>query len=641
MAQQEVQPLEFSKGEEHLGHSIIAQALLESGNLRSEQLHRAQRIRKLLEEPKNLFEILVELGEISEEAIAEVVAQHGTALRIGEILLEQGLIDQDALERALQLQIDRGLMGETRLGDILVELGEINEQLLLQNVANQHGLPYMEPSFALTERSLLDTASPDYLEQHLFVPFSKSEDGKVVVVLNDLGNKAALEAIDLLFHQDARLAVGPKDAIRTTIEDFRRYKDSSITQGPVRAESEEDSVIQQVNHLIGDAIEERASDIHIEPMAESTRLRYRIDGVLVYKTDLPIELHRKLVSRIKIMAEADIAEHQAHQGGRILFPWHGVDYDLRLSIYVTVHGECLVMRILSKQMGLVSLNKLGMDPPLMKSFRRQVLDIPTGVVIITAPTGEGKTTTLYSCLDQINDMSLKIITAEDPVEYRLDGIIQCAIYPKAGRTFETTLREIVRQDPDIVVLGEIRDTTTAKFAVQAALTGHKVYCTFHTEDSVAALIRLMNMQVETYLIASTVLSILAQRLLRRICTDCAVPHVPTLDELQALDVDPAEIRQFEIKRGKGCTECNYTGYRGRVAVFESLVMNDAIRDAIAQRQPASAIREITYATTDILSMREDALAKALTGITSLDEVRRQTPVPHRMRSIAQIQRMTR
>jgi type IV pilus assembly protein PilB len=286
-----------------------------------------------------------------------------------------------------------------------------------------------------------------------------------------------------------------------------------------------------------------------------------------------------------------------------------VDYDLRLSIYVTVHRECLVMRILSKQMGLVSLNKLGMDPPLMKSFRRQVLDIPTGVVIITAPTGEGKTTTLYSCLDQINDMSVKIITAEDPVEYRLDGIIQCAIYPKAGRTFETTLREIVRQDPDIVVLGEIRDTTTAKFAVQTAVTGHKVYCTFHTEDSVAALIRLMNMQIETFLIASTVLSILAQRLLRRICTDCAVPHVPTLDELQALGVDPAEIRQFEIKRGKGCAECNYTGYRGRVAVFESLVMNDAIRDAIAQRQPASAIREITYATTDILSMREDALAK--------------------------------
>jgi type IV pilus assembly protein PilB len=265
-----------------------------------------------------------------------------------------------------------------------------------------------------------------------------------------------------------------------------------------------------------------------------------------------------------------------------------------------------------------------------------VLDVPSGVVLITAPTGEGKTTTLYSCLDYSNEESVKIITAEDPVEYMLEGVVQCAIQEKVGRSFESTLREIVRQDPDIVVLGEIRDRPTARFAIEAALTGHKVYCTFHTEDSVAALLRLIEMEVEPFLIASTVRSVLAQRLLRRVCAECAIADTPTVEVLDALGIDPLDARRYEFKRGRGCANCHFTGYRGRVAVFECLILNEGLRTAVYHREPADVLHDLAFHTAGTVALREDAVVKATRGITTLSEVKRKTPIPYIMRSIEEI-----
>jgi len=391
-----------------------------------------------------------------------------------------------------------------------------------------------------------------------------------------------------------------------------------------------------VDHLIVTAIERRASDIHIEPMADKIRIRYRIDGVLVYHTDLPLTMLPRLISRIKIMAGCNITEHQRHQGGRILFPYKGKDIDLRLSIYVTVYGESAVMRVLNKDLALVALDELGMNRSMLERYRYDVLDLPTGVVLITGPTGSGKTTTLYASIAYSNDVSRKIITAEDPVEFTIDGIIQSSVNDKVNRTFDSTLREIVRQDPDIIVIGEIRDRETAQVAIQAALTGHKVYSTFHTEDTIGGLLRLIDMDIETFLISSTVISVLAQRLLRRICPKCIVPYIPTAREAQSLGLDYAEVREYEYKKGKGCQYCSYTGYRGRVGAYELLVLNEDVKEAILQKKTAHEIRRISVDSTGLISMREDAISKVIRGTATYEEVIKHTPRTFNLRSIRQI-----
>ena len=617
-------------------HSLIGQALLKDGVITEAQLNRALRIQALLEQPKQLGEVLIDLGYVGKQAITDAVAKHGPGMRIGDMLLEQGIITESDLASALELQKEQGI----RVGEALIRLGILNERTLLFNLAHQAGMHFIEPELAMIEPEILSGVSPDYLERFMFVPFSRSEDGVTTVVVPEMENASRRDAIEELYHSNYTVALGPQEAIKQTIEEFRHFRVDERGTGAQGAESVEDSVVQMVNHLISRAIEARASDIHIEPMSDRIRVRYRIDGVLVYKTDLPKHLLPRIASRIKIMAECNIAEHQRHQGGRIMFVHDRREFDLRLSVYITVHGECLVMRVLSKQSGLVGLDELGMNPTMLDRFRSDVLDQPAGVVLITGPTGSGKTTTLYSGLDYCNEIGTKITTAEDPVEYVIDGIIQCSIHDKAGRTFELTLREIVRQDPDIIVLGEIRDHTSAAVAIQAALTGHKVYSTFHTEDTIGGLLRLIDMDIETFLISSTVISVLAQRLLRRICTECAAPYTPTPRELQRLGLDIAEMREYEFKKGHGCKHCNYTGFYGRVGAYELLILNDPIKEAILAKRPAHVIRQIGMETTGLVSMREDAIAKVVRGATVFEEVLRQTPSSFSLRPLRQILSMT-
>ncbi len=612
--------------------SSIGEGLVAEGILTEDQLRRALRVQQLLEEPRPLLDVLVELGYANRQVLNTAIAKLGAGMRLGEVLVEQGLISAETLEMALNAQRERGV----RLGEALIDLGAINQRLLLQNIANQARAAFIEPSFAMIDPSLLRGVSPEFLAKHGCVPISKDSEGRVTVVVSDLQDANCRQAIEDLFQGIQVLALGPEDAIRKTIEDFRAYRQHLAGTESITAVSSEETVVRLVEHILTQATEEGASDIHIEPLENKVRVRYRIDGVLVYKTDLPLDLHSRIVSRIKVLAEANITEHQRHQGGRMVFKIGPRQFDMRLSIYVTIHGECVVLRVLNKEMGLLSIEQLGMSPAMLQRYREDVLDLPTGVVLITGPTGSGKTTTLYSSLDYCNKISAKIITAEDPVEYVIDGIIQCTISDKWGRSFEATLREMVRQDPDIIVLGEIRDKVSAEVAIQAALTGHKVYSTFHTEDSIGGLLRLIDMNIETFLISSTVISVIAQRLLRRICPKCCTPYVPNVREVQAAGLDIREVREYTFKKGRGCAHCMYTGYRGRIAAYELLILNEGVKEAILQKKTAHDIRRISVETSGLVSMREDAVAKVVKGITTFEEVLQHTPRTFTMRPLRQI-----
>ena len=610
-------------------HSAIGDVLVKAGAITEAQLARALRVQSLLEDPKQLVDVLVELGYGVRQSLNMAIADQGASLRLGDLLVEQGIITVDALAMALQTQKEQGI----RVGEALMLQGVLNERTLLLNVARQAGVPYIEPSVNLIDPEVLAGVSPEFLLKQRFVPFLRGEDGTVTVIVSDLEDAQTLQAIRELYHREVRLALGPKDAIRQSLLD---YQNTRVQRGADGAMDKEDTIVPVLNHLIGEAIAEGASDLHIEPMAEVVRIRYRIDGVLVYKTDLPKDLLVKLISRLKILAEINIAEHQRHQGGRFQYEYNGREVDLRLSIYVTVFGECAVMRILNREMALVTLEQLGMAPNMLARYREDVLHPPTGVVLFTGPTGSGKTTTLYSSMAYCNNIHTKIITAEDPVEFTIEGIIQCSINEKMGRNFESTLREMVRQDPDIIVMGEIRDKISAEVAIQAALTGHKVYSTFHTEDTIGGLLRLIDMDIETFLISSTVVSVVAQRLLRRICDRCKVPYVPTGKEAKALGLPLDGLRQYEYKRGSGCNHCAYTGYRGRIGAYELLVLNEPVKEAILAKKPAHAIRALSVETTGLISMREDACAKVIRGFTTFEEVLRHTPRTFTVRSLHQI-----
>jgi type IV pilus assembly protein PilB len=385
----------------------------------------------------------------------------------------------------------------------------------------------------------------------------------------------------------------------------------------------------------------QASDIHIEPMRNLIRVRFRRDGILMLHKELDKKLAPVIASRLKVLSKADIAEKRRHQGGGFSFndPKSGRKSDVRVSFYATIFGEKIVMRLLSRKAELLDIKEVGMAPRMLERFVEDALDFPSGVILITGPTGSGKTTSLYGCINYLNDMERCITTAEDPVEYVIDGIAQCSLNPKINLTFEETLRHMVRQDPDVIVLGEIRDQFSAESAIQAALTGHKVLTTFHTEDSIGGLLRLMNMEIETFLISSTVVSVLAQRLLRHVCEHCAEPYRPNAHELQRLNCSQADLAGASFRSGRGCEHCHYTGYAGRVGVFELLVLNEMVKDAILSKKTSSEIRRISVETSGLITLLEDGLAKAAQGLTTLQEVLRHLPRMGKPRPLKEILRL--
>ncbi len=609
----------------------IVSLLLDAGVVTPKQVEHAQRVRSKLATETPLVQVLVELGLADHARIRELIRENQHSVPIGEMLVELGHLTAADLAKALKLQEQDD--AEPRLGEVLTRHGMIGEVELAQLLGDHLGHPYSDPGFADIDPELAAQAPRKWCEQHLFVPVRR-EDGRVVVAFADPDELSSVEAARQAFGDDFVRSIATRSSIERAL--------SRIGSGRTQSGSEpasEGRIAQLVDEIIDEAIEMDASDIHIEPLKDRLRIRLRRDGVLVPTRELPLDIAAPLTARIKVLCNADITERRRHQGGRILHETERLTFDLRVSFYVTVHGEAVVMRLLNRPQQLLSIDDIGMAPRMLERFRSEVVEAPSGVVMVTGPTGSGKTSTLYSAVNHVNTPEVSIITAEDPVEYLMEGISQCSINAKIDVTFEETLRHIVRQDPDVIVIGEIRDGFSAEAAIQSALTGHKVFTTFHTEDSIGGLVRLLNMEIEAFLVSSTVVSVLAQRLLRRVCERCARDVAPTPAEIRRLGCGTDDLLSGRFRAGDGCADCHQTGYRGRVAVFELLILDEAVRDAILERKTSHEIRRISMQTTGLVTLLEDGLLKAARGITSLAEILRVLPRVTRPRSIAELRRL--
>ena len=608
--------------------------LVKDGLISEAKLAHAQKIQARLDTPRRLLEVIQELGYVSQEKIKECLLRNRTSIRIGSLLIELGYISDKQLAVALskQRQEHSGL----RLGEVLIRNNYITAYDLTQVLSMHLGFAYIEPDPATVDTALIEEKHvPTFLKFKLLPLYRKND--QITVVMSDPLDRSALDTAKRIFGGNVLPAITMERYIRDTLEALKyleRDEHMAFEVGPNQA-------VEIVDDIIESAVRKGASDIHIEPMKNRVRVRFRKDGTLIQYRDLPKEIENVLINRLKVMAGANITEKRRHQDGRILIESsrQGWAIDLRVSFYVSFFGEKVVLRLLTKKSELLKVADLGMAPKVLERFCDEVLDIPTGVVIITGPTGTGKTTTLYAAINYSNRIDTNIITVEDPVEYVIEGITQCSINPKLGVTFEETLRHMLRQDPDIIVLGEIRDKFSAESAIQAALTGHKVLTTFHTEDSIGGLLRLMNMDIETFLISSTVVSVVAQRLIKRVCPHCTETYIPSPRDLRKLKYTGQEIQKYNFQLGSGCEECDYTGYKGRVGVFELLILNEYVKEAILARKTSSEIRRVCLETAGLVTLVEDGLSKAAKGITSLQEVMRSLPLLEAPRPIEQIKRL--
>jgi type IV pilus assembly protein PilB len=610
----------------------IVSILHKDGYLSEQQVAYAVRIHSKLQRSKPLLEVLKELKYVQDEDIRSSIQKNRSSLRLGDLLVEVGLLSGSNLERALEIQ--KKTRPYKKLGEILIEQRFVEQKRLFDFLSLHLGYPYVEPQFTTIDRKLFGGANHEWYLKHTFVPIRKEGDSILCAFADPLDAKG-LDAARDIFKTNIAPAIAQKRSILEAIK--RMHKE--VRTGRTMT-TDDDSVVGLVNSVLIDSIKEgNVSDIHIEPQQDRIRIRFRQDGVLTLYKELPLEVQAPFVSRIKIMCGADIAEKRRHQDGRIFFDHPDMQMDLRVSFYVTVFGEKIVFRLLKRHSQVLDISNLGMMPRMLDRYLEEALGLPSGVVIMTGPTGSGKTSSVYSSINHIKDPRISIITAEDPVEYIIEGIGQCSINPKINLTFEETLKAIVRQDPDVVVIGEIRDRFSAEMAVQTALTGHKVLTTFHTEDSIGALVRLLDMGIEPFLIASTVKAVIAQRLLRKICPECTVPYQPTPTDIRRLGYATRDVAGIEFFTGEGCPECRNTGYKGRIAVLEMLILDDRVRDAVLARKSSYEIRTISLESAGLVNLMEDGILKAALGITSLDEVIARLPRVAKPRPIAELNRI--
>ncbi len=604
----------------------FAEILIREGILTAQAVAKAMRVQDLLDQNKLLSEILVELGSISADEHRRLIRKFGKNFRIGELFCELGYI---SLEQLHQAEAKMATSQGKRMGDIIRELGMIDDRQLAQALSEQLGLPLIHIDMDTIDRQLVHQFPLKFMRMNLVVPYEAS-DSKVSIAAANPQNKAAIKEIETRLKKEAVVAIAAESALLALI--------SKLETAGVPAE-QKDQVAEVVDSILLAAIRDHASDIHIEPMREAVRVRFRMDGVLIHKMDLPLELAQRVIARMKVLGEMDIADGRRHQDGRFRREVGGVTADYRLSTYVTIYGENLVLRVLRSSGGIKNIEAISMSRGVLERFKHEALDVPTGVILVTGPTGSGKTTTLYAAIDYLNRPTTKIITVEDPVEYIVPGIMQCSVDTQAGRSFDQSLKAVVRQDPDIIVIGEVRDRATAQVAVQAALTGHKVLTTFHTEDSIGGLLRLIDMGIETFLISSTVVSILAQRLIRTICPECRQAYMPNRRIASLVGLDEKTLRSHTFYRGTGCGTCYGTGYHGRTALHELLVLNEEVREAILERRTSHEVRQISCESTNLLSLMEDGLYKVLLGQTTVEEVYRIAPRSPSTRSIDDIYRL--
>jgi len=613
------------------GRNQIVELLVREKILTAKQVEYAARVRAKIETPRSTLDVLKELNFVDDDQIKDSVRRSRVPMCIGNLMVELGYIAYEDFQRALKIQSEQ--QNSKKLGEILLDRRLIDERSLIEALSLQLGFPHIEPEFREIDQKLFGSVNSKWYEKHDVIPIRR-EEGGVLVAFADPLDREDQEAVKQVFGDKFIPAIARKSAIKNAVRrcltGAGRHKISP---------SDENSIIKLVDDILLAAVERDASDVHIEPLKEIMRIRFRQDGVLINFQEFQAEIMPALTNRIKVLCDVDITEKRRHQGGRFYFDYPGGQVDLRVSFYVTVHGEKIVLRLLNRKGVLISIDDIGLSPRMLARFKDDALYLPSGVILITGPTGSGKTTTVYSCINHINNPETSIITAEEPVEYIIDGIAQCSINPRINLTYEETLRHIVRQDPDVIVIGEIRDRFSAEVSVQAALTGHKVLTTFHTEDSIGGLVRLMNMNIEAFLISSTVVSVMAQRLLRKICPKCAVAYKPKPADLQRIGYSPGDVKGAEFRKGLGCGQCQYTGYRGRVGIFELLILDEEVRSAIIEQKTSQEIRTISIASTGLVTLLEDGLLKAAAGLTTIDELLRSLPRLQKPRPLTELRRL--
>ncbi|MCD6134256.1 MAG: Flp pilus assembly complex ATPase component TadA [Candidatus Omnitrophica bacterium] len=549
-----------------------------------------------------------------------------TGKQLGEILVERGIITRTQLEEALK---EQKLTGQ-KIGDILVEKGLITQEELNGALAVQREVPTLDLSEYLIDAEVVKLIPEEIARTHKLMPVFLENNILTVAMANPFDVFVVDELQRRTGYVIQPALVNEMDIRRVHQQYYGTSEDlaeliSSIDKKKLRqAENleEETSVIKIVNQIIIQAIQERASDIHFEPEENVLGLRYRIDGMLVRKNPLPKELEGAIISRLKIMAGLDIAEKRLPQDGRILMRVSKREIDFRVSTCPTVHGENVVLRILDKSSLVVGLESLGFSSEDLQRFK-DVITTPYGIVLVTGPTGSGKTTTLYSALQSLNKEDVNIMTIEDPVEYQFPHIRQVHVNLKAGLTFAKALRSFLRQDPDIIMVGEVRDMETAEIAVQAALTGHLVLSTLHTNDAPSAFTRLLEMGIEPFMVASSIIGVVAQRLIRRVCDNCKEEYTPSAETLKLLELEGKVSKTAKFVKAKGCKLCNHTGYKGRIGIFEILKNSPRIQELALHRASSFEIKQVGQ-EEGMKTLRESAIEKLLRGITTVENILRVT-----------------
>ncbi len=554
--------------------------------------------------------------------------------RLGELLVRENLISLSQLKSAQDHQRKSG----DKLGYALTKLGLIGQKDLTNFLSKQYGVPSIELAEFEIDEDVLKLIPKDVCQQHLVVPVNRA-GGDLIVAMSDPSNIYAIDDIKFLTGYNVQVVVASEEAIRAAIERYYAEKvdyekimgeldsdDVEVAEEAAEEDvidlqrsSEEAPVVKLVNLILVDAIKKGASDIHIEPYEKSFRVRYRVDGVLYEIMNPPLKLRNAITSRIKIMSSLDIAERRLPQDGRIKIKISGGrEMDFRVSVMPTLFGEKVVMRLLDKGNLQLDMTKLGFEVNQLGDFKHAIHQ-PYGMVLVTGPTGSGKTTSLYSALSELNKTSENISTAEDPVEFNLPGINQCQMNDGIGLNFAAALRCFLRQDPDIIMVGEIRDYETAEIAVKAALTGHLVLSTLHTNDAPSTVHRLLNMGVEPFLVTASVNAIVAQRLARKICSECKEPIKVETQALIDLGLDPERANSAQIYKGAGCRNCNDTGFKGRVACYEVMPFKDELKDFVLQGVSSVELKREAI-RLGMRTLRQSALSKLVEGITTISEV---------------------
>jgi len=560
-----------------------------------------------------------------------------TRMSLGEVLLKENFITEEDLKKAKEYQKQHG----GSLADVLVKLGLITEEQLVIGLAKQLGIPHVRLSNYKLDPQVVETIPEDIIRREKIIPLAKSGNSLTIATADPL-NILLIDSLRARTGYDIQTIVATPTEIEQVIADYFSTKaeqnfsslikesaDNDLTVMEERErvnldhllqEAEQAPIIKMVNMILSRGIRERASDIHIEPFEKKVQVRYRIDGILYPAITLPKKVQNAVISRIKILSEMDIAEHRLPQDGRFRVKAYNRDIDFRVSTVPTRHGEKVVLRVLDKAqlMGL-TLDKLGLEENVLRKYQKAI-NQPYGMIVLTGPTSSGKSTSLHAAIRALNTPDKNILTIEDPVEYETDGINQVQVNEEIGLTFSKALRAFLRQDPDIIMLGEMRDFETADIGIKAALTGHLLFTTLHTNDAVGAITRLLNMGIEPFLVAGALIFVGAQRLMRRVCKECAEPYHPSPELLEQLEIekDPKEIIFY---KAKGCDVCNNTGYRGRMAVMEALEIDDEIRELIVKRASEVEIKKLAL-EKGMVPLRKNALIKVLKGETTLEEMGR-------------------